>query len=220
MALERRIEVVKTARFFCTSEEFHLAEDVWVVLHGYGQLASRFLSRFEELGTQKRIFIAPEGFHRFYTDDNHSKVGASWMSRESRETDIEDNLRFLDQIIGELMLPLTAKIHLLGFSQGAATAVRWFCASKLGFTSLTLWAGSFPPDVSLSFYSEKFRSLKVLLVAGENDRIVPQQAMREVLRQLEKEGVAANMFEHKGVHEVRSSDLSRVIKLVESNRKS
>lgn len=216
MALEKRLEVTKTARYFSTSDEFHSAKDLWVVLHGYGQLASGFLGKFEEWATPERIFIAPEGLHRFYTNAEHSKVGASWMSRESRETDIEDNIRFLDQLVAHLNISPSVKVHLLGFSQGAATAVRWFCTSRLGFASLTLWAGSFPPDVSISFHSEKFSSLPVLLVSGKNDQVVAPAVMKSVFEQLEAAGVKPGLIVYDGDHVISSRDFGRVLQLLES----
>lgn len=131
---------------------------VLYVLHGYGQLAKFFIRKFEVL-SQKYHIVAPEGMHRFYLQGSSGRVGASWMTKEARESDIEDNLEWLntldDKIAQELQIE---ERHLLGFSQGGATAARWFADSNKRFKSIVLWACVFPPDLELEAETAKFSS--------------------------------------------------------------
>ena len=66
------------------------------VLHGYGQLAKYFIRKFNHL--ENVIIVAPEGGHRFYLKDTSGRDGASWMTREARETDISDNIKYLNSL--------------------------------------------------------------------------------------------------------------------------
>ena len=76
------LEVPRTARVasFGSPE----AAETWLVLHGYGQLASRFLRSFAVANRPGRLILAPEGLSRFYTSRDPSRVGATWMTREAR----------------------------------------------------------------------------------------------------------------------------------------
>ncbi|NBY39867.1 MAG: hypothetical protein EBQ66_02935 [Flavobacteriia bacterium] len=86
-----------------------------IALHGYGQLAAYFIQKFKSLSPTLFV-LAPEGPHRFYLEGSSGRVGASWMTKEARELDIENNLAWLNA----LMLDFTSKhsfdkISLLGF---------------------------------------------------------------------------------------------------------
>jgi hypothetical protein len=64
--------------------------DVWIVCHGYGQLAADFLAAFQVIAAADRLLVAPEALNRFYpgvTTGPHgpdSPVAATWMTREDR----------------------------------------------------------------------------------------------------------------------------------------
>src|SRR4051812_39870086 len=63
---QRHLVVPKQARYaIMGSFEGELSE-VWIVCHGHGQLATRFLSRFLPLERADRLFIAPEALSRYY----------------------------------------------------------------------------------------------------------------------------------------------------------
>ncbi len=46
------------------------------------------------------------------------------MTKEDRENEIADYVDFLDAVFGEVVTP-GARVTVLGFSQGVATAARW-----------------------------------------------------------------------------------------------
>ena len=122
-----RINVPRSARYHLLGDR-RGAEELWLVLHGYSQLASSFLKWFEPVARPGRLIVAPEGLSRAYFDESGARrVGASWMTREDREAEIEDYVRYLDALTDELMgsIPPLPRIQVHGFSQGAATAARW-----------------------------------------------------------------------------------------------
>jgi len=106
---EHHIRVARTGRYFTLgSADTHLRE-IWLVCHGYRQLARRFLRRFADLDDGNRLIVAPEGLSRFYlhdTEGRHGKevpVGATWMTREDRENEISDYVGFLDGVLDEVL---------------------------------------------------------------------------------------------------------------------
>ena len=69
---------------------------VWFVLHGYAMLSEFFIQKFKNLDDGNTLIIAPEALNRFYINDYYSRVGASWMTKEERKTDIEENINYLN----------------------------------------------------------------------------------------------------------------------------
>ena len=123
--MSHRFKSLKTYRYFSISGK-EKPRDLLITLHGYGQLAAYFIKKFNTCPDNYDI-LAPEGPHRFYKNGYSGRVGASWMTKEAREDDIEDNLHWLNLWLSEhLRSNHYEKIILLGFSQGGATAARWY----------------------------------------------------------------------------------------------
>ena len=141
---EHRLSVPRSAR--CFSQGGEAAAEAWVVLHGYGQLASRFLRGFESLATPSRLVVAPEGLSRFYLDAGGGKVGASWMTKEDRVREIGDYLGYLEQVRTAVVPPVPLTI--LGFSQGVATAARWAVCTSPAPVRLIAWGGLVPEEIT------------------------------------------------------------------------
>ena len=62
-ATEFSIEVPRTARYYMLGDG-HRGGDLWVVLHGFGQLAGDFIEYFVELNDGSRTVVAPEALNR------------------------------------------------------------------------------------------------------------------------------------------------------------
>ena len=93
---EHHLSTPRTARYHTLGDPAS-ATHIWIVLHGYGQLARYFLRPFEGLETGQLI-AAPEGLSRFYSDIAHTRVGATWMTREDRDHEIIDQAIYLDRL--------------------------------------------------------------------------------------------------------------------------
>jgi len=183
--------------------------EVWFVLHGYGQLAARFLRHFEPLDDGARLIVAPEGLSRFYLteDPAERRVGASWMTREDRLAEIEDYVRYLDAVYNEVsrtMERAKAKVTLLGFSQGAATACRWSTMGKARFDRLIIWGGEVPPDVDL------LRALRLSLVYGSRDPYFTPKVVAATEARLREHGIPYDLAPFEGGHEIDGDVLQRV----------
>ena len=199
------LAVPRTARYF-TLGSAAAGGEVWFVLHGYGQLADAFLGSFEALATDTRLIVAPEALARFYLRSGTGTVGASWMTRERREDEIGDYVRYLDALL-QHVVPRGARVHVLGFSQGAATAARWAALGKPRIERLILWGAGLPPDLDLESARERLAALELVLVAGERDENVDLE--REA-RRLHAARLEHLVLRFDGAHEIDQPTLLRL----------
>ena len=208
---ERFIRVPRTARYHVLGDPA-TARMVWVLLHGYGQLARFFLNKFEGL-EDGLLIAAPEGLSRFYLDAQHQRVGATWMTREDREHEIGDQLSYLDALAASLLdgCPRATGLGVLGFSQGVATACRWTALGKANAQHLVLWGGSMPPDLDRSLMRERWGGMQVHLVQGEKDELVPEEVVRANAAILQRAQVEHSVHHHAGGHALDAVLLGRLL---------
>jgi predicted esterase len=201
--MEKHYKAKKTYRYEI-QEQAH--EHLLIALHGYGQLAKFFLRKFQGLQSKGRV-VAPEGPHRFYLQGSSGRVGASWMTKEARELDIQDNLVGLNALLSELQKSYSPKkITLLGFSQGAATAARWYQQNPSAFNELILWAAVFPPDIDAgSFPTEK----PLHFVLGTQDEYYQGEAAQQLLRHYQSMGFKVHTYA--GKHDIDGEVLKRLL---------
>jgi predicted esterase len=205
---EHHLLVHRSARFVTLGPTDGSAREVWVVLHGYGQLASRFGEAFAALDDGTRLIVVPEGLSRFYLDQSSGRVGASWMTREDRAVEIDDYVRYLDAVAEAVTTGFPPRpMHLLGFSQGSATACRWIERGAVRPVRLIVWGGEIPPDLDWSRARSRFARIPVVLVAGTEDRYIPPEALTQFGALLALNGVRHTVVRFAGGHEIHSATL-------------
>lgn len=201
------LPVTRTARFFTLGPADDPPRECWIAFHGYGFLAERFARGFKPIDDGARLIVVPEGLSRFYVRGTAGKIGASWMTSEDREAEIRDQVAYLDALVGHLGLAASAT-HLLGFSQGAATACRWVALGKVVPTRLVVWGGSIPPDLDWDRDGERFRHLEeVVLVTGTRDRYTPPGLLDRHAALLEAHGVSHRTIVFQGGHRLDTGTL-------------
>jgi predicted esterase len=209
---EHHLPVSRTARYF-TLGSLEGARDVWIVCHGYGQLAARFLERFRALASGHRCVIAPEALSRFYLTEGASerRVGASWMTREDRLHEIDDHVRYLDALYGAVV-PRGATVTALGFSQGAATVCRWEAMGTARIDRLIVWGGEIPPDLDLSQgrAAERFRTSRLTLVYGTRDQFFTPKIVAATEARLRAHGIPYELNAFEGGHEIDDATLAQM----------
>lgn len=206
MALEQKLTAPKTFRYWI-SGDLEKASKLIIVLHGYGQLAEFFIRKFNGI-PEDYLIVAPEGMHRFYLNGTSGRVGASWMTKEDRESDIADNLNWLTQLFAELTEQKSfEKTILLGFSQGGATATRWYFSQKVEFNQLILWASIFPPDLEKPEIKSNSNNYFVI---GSNDEYYDAEAQITEIELYQKIGFKTLQFE--GRHDVEIKILNQMLK--------
>lgn len=179
--MEHRISFEFNARYETLGEASDKVEHLWFVCHGHGQLAKYFIKKFECLNDEKHLIVAPEGLFRYYLQGFTGRVGATWMTKEDRASDIENYLTYLSQVFNSVRneLPKHVKVTLLGFSQGAATISRFATQTDVVFDRLILWAGIFPPDLPPLESKRKLKDKKCYLVYGTKDPYLTEDRIEE-----------------------------------------
>lgn len=215
---EHQIRVPRTARYYVTGEPGPTTREVWFVCHGYGQLARLFLRHFEPLAGDERVVVAPEALNRFYIEDPegghaNARVGATWMTREDRLAEIADYVAYLDAVHDEALASAPtsgARIVVLGFSQGVATACRWAVQGRVRAHQLVLWAERLPHDLDVVAHADRLRQLDLTLVLGLEDRWVSRDAIAEQEGILAAQGIPLQVITFQGGHRLDAETLRAV----------
>lgn len=212
------IVVPRTARYFTLGPTHGFPRELWIVCHGYGQLAARFLRQFAPLDDGTRLVVAPEALSRFYLDplparrsDPTPRIGATWMTREARESEIGDYVSYLELLLDEVRHALAGgapRIVVLGFSQGTATVCRWLATSEHRADHLVLWGGAIPPELDLAAWAERLHGASITLVAGEEDAMVPLASVAAEAERLSAAGVAHDVVRYPGGHTIEPAALT------------
>ncbi len=214
---EHHLEVTRTARYWTLGDPDG-ADELWFVLHGYRQLARRFLRRFEPIA--RRLIVAPEGLSRFYVSSERGRhgagsvVGASWMTREDRLAEIADYVAYLGRLEVRIRAEMAAHdpaVTLLGFSQGVATACRWVVRGDVRPERLVLWGDFLPPDLDMGEAARALAGVDLVLVRGSEDpALSPELAAAEAQR-LAASGLEARTVRFEGGHEIDEETLKALL---------
>lgn len=225
-----RIETPRTARYVTLGgpppEASGDVREVWLACHGYGQLAARWARHFEPLAGPRRLVVVPEALSRFYLDDRYQRVGASWMTREDRETEIADQTRFLDGVMTEACGRAGVGIERVrlvgfGFSQGTATICRWLERSPLAATRetrvdrLIVWGGRLPTDMDLGAERGWLATADLRLVAGDRDSIATPARVIAQEKRLRDADIPYRVVSYPGEHRLNARVLASLARAPE-----
>ncbi len=218
MLHEHHILTQRTARYFTVGLAGPNVREIVYAFHGYGQLARRFAARLAPIGGIARLVVAPEGLSRFYIRDSGAasgdpRVGATWMTREDRGAEIEDQKRYLDALHAHLMESLGGvqpAVSLLGFSQGAATMARWLASGAISARSVVIWAGRLPPEIEPQRLRDMLRDARVFVVAGSSDELAPASEIELEANRLHVAGVPFERRSFDGGHELNADTLMEI----------
>lgn len=201
---EQHISFEQTRRYY--QNALKGKQHILVALHGYGQLAQYFYRKFTFLSESWGLII-PEAPHRFYLEGSAGRVGASWMTKEWREQDIADNNAYLQQLIEKVRRDNPqATLHLLGFSQGGATAARFYQQFPELVSQLILWASVFPPDIEKQGFP---KGKKLDFVLGKQDPYFDLNSI--VLVQEEYDNLGFQNYTFEGGHDIDQQTLLTVL---------
>ena len=214
---------VRTGRYAMAGAEPAAASRIWFALHGYGQLATRFLRPFEGLIPADTCVVAPEGLSRFYlesprADGSHmQRIGATWLTRESRDTEIEDVRLWLDrvhdEVVGESLRArgVSPSTAVLGFSQGVATAMRWVASGHVRPRCFVAWAGGLAHDVAEDDFRARLIGADTVLVAGLRDSFATEEARAKVRADFAQYHAAPREISYDGEHHLDSATLVELL---------
>lgn len=217
------LPVTRTARVALLGPATPAVRELWFVLHGYSQLAAPFIEDFGAIDDGTRLIVAPEALSRFYEGElsaeghRSGKVGASWMTKESRETEIADYLAYLDLVFAHITDTLAGAappVTVLGFSQGGATASRWVAEGRVRAERLIVWGSSLAPELDIRGTSSPLRRAGLQLVAGTHDHFITAKVVETELARLKAAGLPFTFRGFDGGHRL-DDDVLRTIAGIE-----
>ena len=210
--MKKTLEQTKTCRYF-THGNPEIANHVIYALHGYGQLPEYFIRKFHAL-PEHFFIVCPEGMHRFYLNGTSGRVGASWMTKEARQDDIQDTMNWLKRVKEDVETNyyFTTKT-LLGFSQGGATAARSFFEGGFDVDNLIIWASVFPPDLPLHAemqrYQNSVNNTNKYFFIGDNDEYYTPEQQIEISQFYEQNNFKSTIYT--GKHDLNSDILNNLL---------
>lgn len=212
--MENRIRFDFEARYEVLGEPNKKVEELWIVCHGHGQLAKYFIRKFQSIANEKRLIVAPEGLFRYYLEGFTGRVGATWMTKEDRVSDINNYITFLSAVYKEVRAKLSPKVKItfLGFSQGAATISRLATMTELKFDRLILWAGIFPPDLPPLQSTDRLKDKQCYLVYGLEDQFLTEARIKEQESIASQIQVTPKTITFEGQHELNDLVLDDLAK--------
>jgi predicted esterase len=187
-------------------------QQLWYILHGQAMRAEAFLESASVLDNGSRLLVAPEALNRHYLGEVGpvSEIGATWMTKSQRESEIRDYVAYLDDLhemmskrFGGALPPVTV----LGFSQGGATAVRWAALGKVRLSRLVVWASSLPPDVDFRALAARQPGARYTYVSGTKDKWITPKVLEAQHAMLRDAGVAFDAVSFEGGHRLDDATL-------------
>lgn len=204
--MEHHVVFNYSAPYYTLNELTRDTTDIWIACPGYGQLAKYFIRRFDVFDVKKHFIITLQGLSKFYLPDQKN-VGASWMTKEGRETDMQNQKTYFDAVMAEIFQDRNIsefKVHLMGFSQGVSMISRMAAYSKIDFDTLILWAGGFPPELVPADFNHLSEKTRLKVVLGDRDEFyaLDKNYQPEVAKMEDVLGLKSEFISFDGIHEV------------------
>lgn len=211
---EHHLQVRRTARFYTLGPAE--AADIWIVCHGYAQLARYFLRSFSTIDDGTRCIVAPEALNRYYYESapgvhtGDARIAATWMTREDREHEMEDYIAYLDTLAQHVSEGTARRITALGFSQGAATVGRWAARGVTRIDHVILWGSGLPPELQPG--PDLLRGARLTIAIGDADDQIPAGEVERQDRRLRDAGMDYQLVRYAGGHRIEPDALAALAK--------
>lgn len=211
--MKLQITYEHTAQYHLSHSLTGKEKEIWILFHGYGQLAEFFLRKFNSLFSEERIFVAPEATNYGYLQGFQGRVGANWMTKHERELAIENNHQYLNKLLDYILAEYDEipKVNVLGFSQGAATASRWVGQVNARISKLVLWGGGFAHDLNIDKLGDKFKNTSVFIVLGEQDEFITKESIQKQDELISVLDIQVRKYEYPGGHDLHLPTLEKLI---------
>lgn len=187
-------------------------KNVWFVCHGISFLSRYFLKYFNDLNPKENYIIAPQAQSKYYLGYKYKHVGASWLTRENTQKEIDNLMKYLDAVFDKEKLPDNVNLIALGFSQGVSVIMRYMAKKKLICGQLVLLSGMIPKELTREDFEFLNGKTKVSLIYGTNDEFLSEEKLiYEKKRFNELFGNEAIIIPFDGKHEVNKQVIKDLI---------
>ena len=187
-------------------------KNVWFVFHGMGYLSRYFLKYFKSLNPEDNFIICPQAPSKYYLKDNFKHVGASWLTKEDTNQEINNILQYLDRVKESIKIPENVNFILFGFSQGVSILMRWLTSREINCDKLILYAGGIPNEIKpqqVEFLD--FQKTSIQIIYGNSDKYLNEERLklegekRELLF-----GKNTEVINFEGGHEIKLELLQKI----------
>jgi predicted esterase len=185
-------------------------------------LAARFLARFLALESDDTLFIAPEALSRYYLSPPiagphapGTPVGASWMTAEDRESEIDDYVGYLDMLHDEIFSVVDrtkVRVWALGFSQGVSTVARWVVRGKVAPDRVVLCSGMLPAELDADGAKRLAQRAPLTITFGDADEFASADRVHSEETKLKQLRIAYEIVRFKGGHTITPELLEKLTK--------
>lgn len=209
MSKEKKLSYTITNTYSTLNEKTSKTKNVWLVFHGIGYLSRYFLKYFKHLDAEENYIIAPQAQSKYYLNGAYRHVGASWLTKENTEAEIENMLNYLDAVFEAENLTDVENLNILGYSQGVSVATRFVARRKIQCKNLIMHSGKVPQELRTEDFSF-LKNTRFSFIYGTKDEYL-QKGIIEVeekrLRELFPENLEILSFD--GKHEVNTDLISK-----------
>lgn len=213
MTLQKQVSYTTTNTYTTQNEFTSETKHVWLVFHGLGYLSKYFINYFSELNPTENFIIAPQAPSKYYQDKKFKYVGASWLTRENTDLEIENLLNYIDAVFDAEKPKVLPNFIVLGYSQGVSIATRWVARRKIECNHLILHSGAIPKELQPEDFDFMSPDTKVTYLYGNNDQYVTEAKKTE--QELKGNNLFGKRLEiqvFKGVHEVNKEYFKELVK--------
>lgn len=209
MSNEKKLSYTITNTYSTLNEKTEKTKNVWLVFHGIGYLSRYFLKYFKHLDPEENYIIAPQAQSKYYLNSEYRHVGASWLTRENLNEEIENVLNYLDEIYKAENLAEVKNLKILGYSQGVSIATRFIAHRKISCSSCIMHSGKLPQELKAQDF-EFLEDTKFSFIYGTKDEYLNSKIVnteKERLNQIFQEKLEIISFN--GGHEVNKEIISQ-----------
>ena len=168
MSREKQVSYQITNTYSVLNRFTEKTKNVWLVCHGIGYLSRYFIRHFNHLDADANYIIAPQAQSKYYLKSDYRHVGASWLTKENTESEIENVLNYLDEVFMEENLSEAPNLIVLGYSQGVSVATRYLAHRKINCAQLILHSGKVPAELTAKDFAF-LKDTKVTYLYGTQD---------------------------------------------------
>ncbi len=134
-------------------------------------------------------------------------MGSSWLTRENTKLETENILRYIDAVAKAENIPSSARLIILGYSQGVSIASRWVARRKIRCDAFVIVSGGFPKELQkedLTFLGDKTIVTHIL---GRQDPFFEEEKVNNEKKRLQEIFRHIEFRIHPGGHELDPNTL-------------
>ncbi|SFZ94242.1 Predicted esterase [Flaviramulus basaltis] len=185
-------------------------KNVWFVCHGMGYLSRYFIRYFKDLNAEENYIIAPQAPNTYYQSKDFKHVGASWLTKENTETEIQNILEYFNAILNAEKISKNLNLIVFGYSQGVSVTSRFVAKKQLQCSQLVLHSGGIPKELIANDF--KFLKAKVTVIYGDKDEYITEERLKyENGSAKELFGEDVNIINFDGIHEVNTKIINDLV---------